>query len=443
MKTGPVTYALAIMTAIAVQLGTVPGPFAQEVVTDNDSGVGARAMGMGGAQAAAVNDITAIIHNPAALAKIPRLEAQLGLDLWKRSIDTSLASSRGNGTVTSDTDFSGLGTLGIAYPVPTRQGSLVFAAAYNRVKDFTGRFRAEGYSDILKGNYTGESIEDGGLGLFSFAGAVDISPEVSLGASIDVWSGNYQRDNRQLLNDPDEPYSTLDINGADDTITGVSVKPAFLYTKDALRIGGFVRLPMTYHIEEKNYDEGYVRDDGDYFQLYEFIDPSSDFNDIDSRDKLTYKIKAPMQFGFGLAFGNPGSTILAFDVNYENWKQAKIEYPVDYAAEPNYFLDKYKTAVSWKIGIEQPLFHNSVIRAGYMRHPLTFKGPRSYDSGSPVITVDNERDFLTFGVGSQLDRTFRLDAGYAHGFWSSKESPRTDKERRNSLYVAITYRSPD
>ncbi len=201
MKTRPLIFALAMLTAAAVQFGAVSGPFAQEVVTDNDSGIGARAMGMGGAQTAAVNDITAIIYNPAALAKIPRLEATLGLDLWKRSIDTSLSSSRGIGSITSDTDFQ-FRNARIVYPVPTSQGSLVFAASYNRVKDFTGRFRAEGYSDILKGNYTGESIEDGGLGLFSFAGALDISPEVSVGASIDVWSGNYQRDNRQLLNDP-------------------------------------------------------------------------------------------------------------------------------------------------------------------------------------------------------------------------------------------------
>lgn len=443
MRTITLHTIIALSVALAVQLGMGTSPSAQEVVTDNDTGVGARAMGMGGAQAAAVNDITAVIHNPAALARITSFEAQFGLDLWKRKVNTALASSRGPGKTTSNTDFSGIGTLGFAYPVPTDRGSLVFAASYNRVKDFTGRFRADGYSDILAGNFTGESIEDGGLGIYSLAGAVDISPNISLGASLDVWSGNYTRDNRQLLNDASASYSQLDLNGVDDTITAVSFKPAFLYFRDNVRVGGYLRLPMTFHIEERNYDEGYVREDGGYFRLYEFVDPSSDFNDIYSRDRMTYRISAPMQFAFGIALGRPGRTMLALDANYENWKQGKLKYPADYFAEPTYFLDKYRTTVSWKVGIEQPLpFLGSVVRAGYMRHPLTFKGPKGYSDGSPPIVVTNERDYLTFGFGAEFDRTFRMDAGYARGFWSSEENPRIDKESRNNLYVSLTYCSP-
>ena len=76
---------------------------AQEVVVDNDTGVGARAMGMGGAQIAAVEDVTAVIHNPAALARIQDLEVQLGLNMMKRQIDTSLKSTTGTGKESSIT----------------------------------------------------------------------------------------------------------------------------------------------------------------------------------------------------------------------------------------------------------------------------------------------------------------------------------------------------
>ncbi len=421
---------------------------AQEVVTENDAGVGARAMGMGGAQIGAVNDVTAVLYNPAALTRLDRLEVQLGLDLWKRQIDTRLRSSaQGIGRASANTDFSGLGTLGIAYPVPTRQGSLVLATAYNRVKDFSGRFRTDGYSDILQGNFSGESIEEGGLGVFSIAGGIDVSPNVSIGASLDLWSGSYRRDNRQLLNDPSptETYSQLDITGVDSDITAVSFKPAFLFFEDAFRFGGYVRLPMTFHITERNFSEGYSRNDGEYFRLYEFIDPTSVHNDeeVTYTDRLEYRIKAPMQLGFGAALGRPGKTILAFDISYENWKQAKIEYPSDYMPEPNYFLDKYRPTLSWKVGIEQPLpILGSVVRAGYMRQPISFKGPRGYgDTASPIV-VTNERDYLTLGFGMQFDQSFGLDLGYARGFWSADEDPRTDEESRSSVFVALTYRMP-
>ncbi|MDP2984526.1 MAG: outer membrane protein transport protein [Candidatus Latescibacter sp.] len=426
-----------------VTAGPAVRALAQEVVTDNDIGAGARAMGMGGAQIAASEDISAVAYNPAALTRLKLVEFQLGLNFLRKKIDTSLYSSKGIGSANATTDFSGLGALGLAYPIPTDRGSLVFGIAYNRVKDFTGRFRAEGYSDVLSGNYTGESIESGGLGMYSLAGAVDVSPNVSVGASIDIWSGNYKRDSRQLLNDPTKTYSQLDLTGADDNIQAVSLKPAFLYFIDNFRLGGYVRLPMTFHIDEDNYQELYSRSDGKYFQLREIIDPTSSFTDDSSAQHLNYRIDAPMQFGLGAALGGPGKTVLAFDISYQDWTQAMLKYPSDYAPDPTYFLDKYRNTATWSVGIEQPLPRlRAVVRAGYMRNPLIFKGPRGTEAGAPPISVTNERDYLTLGFGAQLDPSFGVDVGYAHGFWTEEEGPRTDKESHNNIFLSINYRSP-
>jgi len=437
---------MIIFLALAALLPAGPAvrAFAQEVVTDNNIGVGARAMGMGGAQIGASEDVSAVIYNPAALTRIKLMQFQLGLDFLNKKVDTSLRSSKGVGDDGATTDFSGLGTIGLAYPIPTERGSLVFGIAYNRVKDFNGRFKTQGYSDILRGNFTGESIEEGGLGIYSLAGAVEVSPNVSVGASIDIWSGSYKRDNRQLLNDPNETYSQIDITGAEDDIQAVSLKPAFLYYVDKFRLGGFIRLPMTFHIDEDNYNEYYSRNDGGYFQLNEIIDPSSSFTDDAYTQHFRYKIEAPMQFGMGVALGKQGKTVLAFDVSYEDWTQAKIEYPYDFAPDPAYFLDKYRKTTTWSIGIEQPLprIQGAVVRAGYISNPLVFKGPRSSDAGAPLIAVDNERDYVTFGFGAQHDPSFGLDVGYVHGFWTQDEGPRTDKESHDRVFITVNYRSP-
>ncbi len=340
---------------------------------------------------------------------------------------------------------SGLSSIGIAYPVPTERGSLVFAVGYNRVKDFAGSLKIDGYNDYLSGDQKGESIEEGGLGIVSLAGAVDITPHISVGAALDIWFGNYRRDDRMLLTDDAESYSQLDISGTDDDISAWSFKPAIHYHKDNFRFGAYARLPMTFHIKEYWYKESYDRSDGEYFRLREIIDPSSEFtyDDETGADHLNYQIKAPIQMGFGVSWGKPGISCIALDLVYDNWTQANIEYPSDYLQEPNYFRDKYRSTLNWRVGLEKKLpFFNSVGRLGYMRQPLLFKGPRGYEAGEPRISVTNERDFITVGFGKNFDRSLGMDIGYTYGLWTQEETPREDEENRSRVYVSITYRTP-
>lgn len=292
---------------------------AQEVVAESDNVVNTRAIGMGNAQIAAGEDVSALVFNPATLVTIDRFEGQLGLSILKREINTTLRSSIGTGKKNGIIDNSGLGSLGIAYPVPTERGSLVVALGYHRVSDFTGRLEINGYNDYLMGLQQGESLEEGGLGIVSFGGAVDISPHVSVGVSLDIWSGNYTRDNRMLLNDETKTYSQLDITGVEDDISAWSIKPGLLYRTQNFRFGAYARLPMTFHIKEHNYLEWYSRSDGNYFRLYEIIDPSSEFTDDASTDYLEYQVKAPMQIGVGSMWGTPGKNCIAVDLVYENW----------------------------------------------------------------------------------------------------------------------------
>lgn len=320
----------------------------------------------------------------------------------------------------------------------------MFGIAYNRVKDFAGNLSISGYNDYLRGFQTGEAAEEGGMGIISVGGAVDVSPNVSVGASFDIWLGDYKRDNRSLLNDDSAPYSQLDFTGADDDISAWSFKPSILYFTEKYRVGAYARLPMTFHIDERYYSEGYSRDDGGYFNLYEMIDPSSPFADdvATYTENLDYTIKAPMQLGFGMSFGKPGDCA-GLDIVYENWTQAKIDYPSYYIAEPNYFRDKYRSSMSWRVGGEKTIPRLGITgRIGYMRLPILFKGPRGYDPSNPTITVSNERDFITLGIGKQFDPSLTVDVAYIHGFSSWKETPRKDDETIDRLYIAMTYHLP-
>jgi len=144
-----------------------------------------------------------------------------------------------------------------------------------------------------------------------------------------------------------------------------------------------------------------------------------------------------MQLGLGFSLGVPGSRCIALDVVYENWEEAKFDDEYD----PYYFQEKYRSVLNWRVGIERNIpFLDAVGRIGYLRQPETFKGPRGNDAGEPYIDVLNERDYLTLGFSKNFDESFRLDVGYAHGFWSFEEGTREDKESHDRLYLTINYR---
>jgi len=366
-----------------------------------------------------------------------------------REISSALSTSGSSLDGSASKTYTGIASAGFAYPMPTEQGSLVLAIAYNRVKDFSGLFHLYGYNEtafeldaeVWGGYETYETIEEDGMGVFSFAAAIDVSPRVSVGASIDVWTGGYLLDRRVLRNDYDGEVSWLDITGGEDDITAVSFKPSILYFTEKFRLGAFMRFPMTFHIDQNNFEELYSRNDGFYFNVNDNLTPSTADGWLDdaTNSSYSYKIKAPLQFGAGIALGQAGKRQFAADILYENWEEAEFDDEYD----PYYFSNSYRSALGWRIGYEQGLPRsNAVARIGYMRQPVSFEGPRSGDPRDPAIEFDNPRDYLTLGLGVWLDDSFLVDIGYARGFMKQTEGSRVDEETHNRLSATLTYRLP-
>lgn len=409
------------------------GEGAEEYAIDHFAGVGARAMGMGGAYVAVAEDFSAVLWNPAGLAQLRRIEAYGALFPYMRQKTTSVFY----GSPRSDEiSKAKLGSLGVVFPYPTYRGSLVFTAGFNRVRSFDTVLSIDGYSDYQAAQVTATSQDEGDLGAFSLAGAVDISPSMSLGLAVHIWDGRdehtqdvTQRDTRQL--DPDllgySAHRTFS-----DEYDGVSVDlGAMLRGPLGLRFGATLSSPVRFRVDEEWTErEQYQNEDSTY------ADPAS------RSGTYPYHLTLPYQFGFGVSWTRP-NVLVAAGFHYADWSQ--VEYdpgpPVEGLTNAE-FRRQHHGTLRTHLGCEVliPVI-NVNGRIGYYRDPFPRKEEKGDSEGlGPAFRVDNERDFLTLGAGVLIDRVLAVDVAWVSGLTELVQQ-RTAEERRTSrLVLSAGYR---
>ena len=320
-------------------------------------------------------------------------------------------------------------------PLPTYRGSLVFAAAYNRVKDFDSSLKVSGWSDAWASDLQARSDDTGGLDMWSIAGAVDVSPSISLGASIDYLKGDHTlAEKRAYYSSPDSAGNRLaDLysTGYSDRIRAWSIQGGILVrTSHNIRLGATLRLPVKYKIKSTYYDDWYGRTN-EPFTLSEHPSASTTDNSDSYTGSFSYYVKTPMQMNMGISWVFQGVT-LAGDAIWLDWSQSKTDL-----TEPEY---TYRNTMNWRIGAETIIPRvNVFLRAGYASSPDPYTG---FIQRNQIVshTERNRKDFLTLGAGILLDPNMMLDISILHGFWSGEETPRTDESTRNKLFATLSYR---
>ena len=380
----------------AQEVSTIP-----EMTAGNFFGIGARAMGMGGAHIASVLDGSALYYNPAALAKIRRIEMQAGISHQSLDNQTDGISgfySEGFGDISQNN--TRLNCLNLSIPYPTYRGSLVFAFGLNRVKSFDQAFRhvIPDEADTDKTVYAEES-ESGSLYALSAGAGIDISPKVSVGASLNYYFGkdDYYWDYREENIDTYIHFR----DNIEDSYQGISAKMGFLVTPgNRVKFGLTVESPVYYNIDE------------------EFVQrtQSRGTNDDIQAGRYEYDLRTPFKLGAGIAV-NLNYLQLSADINYADWSQ--MEYQDDPLLESeNLYIDNfYRDALGFSIGAEYLIPRVGLkLRAGFMSDPLP------WDYGIDISTnrlagrkVIDDRRFFTFGAGYLIDRIMTLDIAVVFG----------------------------
>jgi len=389
----------------------------EEPSAGNFFGVGARAMGMGGAQIATANDASGLVYNPARLAKVKRIEFSGGMTHQRIENETGdlryvqfLSSYYQNQSITqSNTRFS---SANIVLPVPTYRGSLVFALGFNRMKSFDHAFHS---TSIYTTNNTialdALALETGGINMWSFGGAIDLSPNISVGGAVNYWKG--QDDYLQEYNLPDVPV--MERNRYLYDYSGWNAKLGF--SVDAakfLSLGATIDFPTKFSIDQ---DFSFHYDSSGSVQEYEELGH--------------YDLTHPYSFGAGGAL-NFKYVTLAGDINYTDWSQ--LEPSARAGVDNRLYQEIYQDVTSWHVGAEFALPKLATkLRAGFYADPIPFKS----------VYLKTDRRYFTLGAGFLIDQVMTLDVAWNHGVnefrddfsQMIKESYTTDK-----FFVSLAYR---
>lgn len=437
--------------AIALLCVGVGGAVAQEErAIDNFAGVGVRAMGMGGAFVGVADDFTAMYWNPAGLAQMQRREVQVSFLRNSRANDSVFNGTAGRSELTN-TRF---GSLGFVYPYPVYRGSLVLAAGFTRIKDFDWNLKQEGEASFTNGTLQADNFfqHEGELGLWGVSAAVDVSPAISLGATLGLVSGE------------DEAVSKLDWDDSQDNFfeerfltrstftdeykwTPYAILGAMLRTprdKPRYRLGAtfstggvhkiryVFRGPFSYgepnpcqHLLPEDTPDSFLEDDYGSIKC----DDGTEKEFLEEEVSNTYQLALPFEFGVGLsAEALPGLT-LAGSLHLAEWSQSEYKGADDYRLRANNeFETQYRNAWRYHLGVEYqvPVFALD-LRAGYFVDPIPFVGD------DPPIRIEEDRRFITLGAGILIDEVFQVDIAWMRGAFKQVEVEEVDNSEENRL----------
>lgn len=433
----------------------------EERAIDNFAGVGVRAMGMGGAFVGVADDFTAMYWNPAGLAQMQRREVQVSFLRNSRSNDSIFNGTAGRSELTN-TRF---GSLGFVYPYPVYRGSLVLAAGFTRIKDFDWNLKQKSEAEGLNEGRRYQEVSDeffrheGELGLWGVSAAVDVSPAVSLGATLGLVSGEDQTTNEfnQTYTYPEDKSveqedKSWPVFGRSREITTdeygrslYAILGAMIRTprdKPRYRLGATFTAGTAHKVR---YVFRGLLGDAEY-NLVKYEDGTEASTDSEElRD--TYELALPFEFGVGAsAEALPGLTLTG-SLHFAEWSQSqyKTEDDSQFRASTS-FETQYRDILRYHLGVEYRVPVVALdLRVGYYMDPIPFVGPRDLDSliSAPPILFEQDRRFITLGTGLLLDEVVQVDLAYVRGTFKQVEeysdNVLSEDHTINRLVVGLGY----
>ena len=352
---------VAVLIAILLSFSALEPALAQQ--SFNFIGSGARARGMGGAFIGVADDATAISWNPAGLATLERPEASVvgiyAMDKYTVKVTSSLLGE--SAEVKFDQSHPVFNFVSAAFPLVVAERNLVVAVAYQRLIDFY-------YKDE---DDDSEYEEKGGVDAISPGIAVQVTPEVSVGASVNIWTGHFD----EKYTDKVTPANSYDEKNVD-KFSGLNFNIGVMGHFEKAKIGAVLKTPLT------------LKDKYSY--------AGTDYTD---------KLKFPMMFGFGVSFMPNENLTLAADYEIRQFSKLKLYDDISGTEEQ---VEDIEDVNQLRVGLEYLVIQDF----GVLPLRLGFRTDPWYERG-----LDNEKVtglVFTGGLGVIIGNVW-IDGAYELG----------------------------
>jgi long-subunit fatty acid transport protein len=305
--------------------------------TLNPVGSGARATGMGGAFIGVADDATAASWNPAGLIQLEEPEVSAVYSYFHRKQTYSSDSHpEMNSTRTMDTD--GLNYASIAYPFILLNRNMLISLNYQRLYEMNKEYRfpyltPTGPSERTVSESGHEEFsQDGFLYTVSPALAVQVTPELYVGATFNIWDNIFGQNGWKSRSEQVQKKvreralpvplviqtDTTTIRNEDNSFKGYNWHMGFLWSlTEKLTLGGVYKTPFEADFEKKQTVTQDV--------CFGAAPPGSPLNvsctsSVDSSSE-DFELDMPASYGLGLAYRHSDSLTLAIDVYMTNWER--------------------------------------------------------------------------------------------------------------------------
>ena len=495
-----------LLLATVASTGATYAQYYGDALRFSQTGYGssARFKGLGGAQISLGGDISSLGGNPAGLGMFTRSEFSITPEF-----NGSSANARYLGTSTKENKNQlNLNQAGIVWynPIVKPKGadlnkgavSVVWGLGYNRNNDFSSNFSyggknpnnsiADYYSEIANGQMPNQfstgSLEkmaydnflidelasnntvyqpatslnndqrkyetkSGSTSELNFSGALNISNQFYLGASIGLVNMRYTNNAEYL-----ESGTNISTNPQNDMIgknytlsyrqnqvtdgSGINGRLGLIFKPtNAVRVGATFQTPTWVHMQD-SYSE--VLD-----TRYTGGGTNTSFTNADQTYAFEYNLRTPYKGSLGASIILGGSALLTADVDYVDYSSIKFSTSSNYRDYTTINQNNddvkrlYTNAVNFRVGGEYKIDQIS-LRAGYGIN------------GSPMKDDDDNKfdtKFYSAGLGYRVNNYYvdlayqRVESNYTTSPYtlSDLSEPTADiKIARNNVFLTFGYR---